>query len=170
MTVSSTYQDSRNFADAFLAQQNQIATGLILHNNLMSVTFTPPTYKEDAINGIDGYIDITRLKVAYRVRKPNHIEYWRYGFTLRTSKKYGYPSELEKVMKGDASYADYMLYSVADEHEPGQLLVSALLDLKSVGAQLVAYPEILTNEAKWSDYFVDLPYAAFPDPVIVGMH
>lgn len=170
MTVSSTYQESRNWADAYLAQQRQIATGLLIHTNSISVVFTPPTYKEDAVSGIDDYIDIERLKVAYRVRQAKHIDYWRWGFTLRVSKKYGHPSELEKVMAQSASYADYMLYSVADEHEPGQLLVSALIDLKAVGAQLVAYPEILTNEAKWSDYFVDLPYAAFPDPVIVGMH
>lgn len=167
--TGSTYQQSRNWADAYIPQQRQIATGLLIHTNSISVLFTPPTYKEDAISGIDDYIDIERLKVAYRVRKFAHHDYWRWGFTLRTSKKYGNLSELEKVMQKSASYADYMLYSVADEHEPGALMCSALIDLKSVGAQLVAYPEIL-NEAKWSDYFVDLPYAAFPDPVIVGMH
>lgn len=165
----STYQDARTWADAYQAQQRQIATGLLIEKNLINVVFTPPTYREDAVSGIDDYIDIERMKVAYRVRKWVHHEYWRHGFTLRTTKKYSYPSELEKVMQGDASYADWMLYSVADEHDAGKLAVSALIDLKSVGAQLTAYPGIL-NEAKRGEYFIDLPYAAFPAPVIMGIH
>ena len=153
----------------YQAQQRQIATGLLITKNLIDVVFIPPTYREDAVNGIDDYIDILRLKVAYRVRKWEHHEYWRHGFTLRTTKKYDYPSELEKVMQGDASYADWMLYSVADEHDAGKLAVSALLDLKAIGAQLVQYPEIL-NEAKRTEYFIDLPYAAFPEHIVMGIH
>ena len=166
-----TYQSSRNWADAYLASQNQIACGLLIEKNLISVVFTPPTYAEDAISGVDTYIDIERLKMAYRVRKQAHHDYWRKGFTLRTSKRNGHLSELEKVMKGDASYADYLLYSVAaeDEEEPGQLMCSALIDLKSVGAQLVAYPEIL-NAAHFGTGFVDLPYGLFPSEVVMGIH
>lgn len=165
----STYQDARKWADAYQPQQRQIATHLLIRGNLIEVIFTPPTYREDAVNGIDDYVDICRLKVAYRVRKWGDHEYWRHGFTLRTTKKYNYPSELEKVMAQQADYADWMLYSVADEHDAGKLAVSALLDLKAIGAQLVAYPEIL-NEAKRGEYFIDLPYAAFPEPVIMGIH
>lgn len=167
--MSTAYQDARTWADAYQAQQRQIATGLLIEKNLISVVFTPPTYREDAINGVDDYIDIERMKVAYRVRKFHHHEYWRWGFTLRTSSKYGNPSELDKVMEQKADYADWMLYSVADEEEPGKLLVSALLDLKSVGAQLAAYPEIL-KEANRSEYFIDLPYAAFPSHIVMGIH
>lgn len=165
----STYQDARTWADAYQAQQRQIATGLLITKNLIDVVFTPPTYREDAVNGIDDYIDILRLKVAYRVRRNEHYKYWQNGFTLRTTKKYNYPSELEKVMEQNADYADWMLYSVADSDQPGQLLASALIDLKSVGAQLVTYPEIL-NEAKRTEYFIDLPYASFPDTIIMGIH
>lgn len=164
-----SYQTSRNWADAYLPQQNQIACGLLIEKNLLSVVFTPPTFYEDARSGVDTYIDIERLKVAYRVRKQADHEYWRKGFTLRTSKRNGNLSELEKVMKGDASYADFLLYSVADEDEPGQLMCSALIDLKSVGAQLVAYPEIL-NAAHFGTGFVDLPYGLFPSEVVMGIH
>lgn len=165
----STYQDARTWADAYQAQQRQIATGLLIHNNLINVIFTPPTYKQDAVLGVDDYIDIERMKVAYRVRKFQHYEFWRWGFTLRTSSKYGNPSELDKVMEQKADYADWMLYSVADEHDAGKLAVSALLDLKAIGAQLVAYPEIL-REANRSEYFIDLPYAAFPSHIVMGIH
>ena len=133
------------------------------------MVFTPPTYREDAANGIDSYIDIERMKIAFRVRDFSYFDFWKEGFTLRTSKRFGYPSELEKVMAQDASYADWMLYSLADEYEPGQLAASVLIDLKSVGAQLVAHPEILA-EAHRTDYFIDLPYSAFPDDVVMGIH
>jgi hypothetical protein len=165
----SAYQDARTWADAYQAEQRQIATGLLITKNLINVVFTPPTYREDAVNGVDDYIDIERMKVAYRVRRAHQFEFWRWGFTLRTTKKYNYPSELEKVMEGNASYADWMLYSVADEHDAGKLAISALIDLKSVGAQLVAYPEIL-REANRSEYFIDLPYAAFPEHIVMGIH
>jgi hypothetical protein len=168
-TLSAAYQDARKWADAYKPQQRQIATGLLIEKNLISVVFTEPTYREDAANGIDDYIDIERMKVAYRVRKFEHFEYWKQGFTLRTSSKYGYPSELEKVMQQKVDYADWLLYSVADQHEPGELMTSALIDLKSVGAQLVQYPEILA-EAYRNDYFIDLPYAAFPEHVVMGIH
>ncbi|MBT9540383.1 hypothetical protein [Thiobacillus sp.] len=163
-----SYQTSRNWADAYLPQQNQIACGLLLEKNLISVVFTPPTYAEDAISGVDTYIDISRLKLAYRVRKQSDHDYWRKGFTLRTSKKNGHLSELEKVMAQSADYADYLLYSVADD-EPGQLMCSCLIDLKSCGAQLVAYPEIL-NKAHFGNGFVDLPYELFPDHIVMGIH
>lgn len=166
--MTSTYEKRREKADIYIPVQRQIATGLLIQKNLISVVFTPPTYREDAVNGVDDYIDIERMKVAYRVRNFEAYEYWRWGFTLRTSKKYGYPSELEKVMAQEASYADWLLYSLADPHEEGQLAASVLIDLKSVGAQLVAHPEILA-EAHRTDYFVDLPYAAFPDDVVIGI-
>lgn len=166
---TSTYEKRREKADIYVPQQRQIATGMLIEKNLISVVFTPPTYREDAVNGVDDYIDIERMKVAYRVRVASYADYWREGFTLRTSKKYGYPSELEKVMSQDASYADWMLYSLADEHEPGRLAASVLIDLKSVGAQLVAHPEIL-RDAHRTDYFVDLPYGAFPDDVVMGIY
>lgn len=167
--MSSVYEERRAWADSFIAEQRQVATGILLTKNLISVIFTPPTYAEDAISGIDDYIDFTRLKVAYRVRKFSDYSYWRDGFTLRTSKKYGYPSELEKVMQQGASYADWLLYSVADEHEPGKIMASILIDLKSVGAQLKAYPQIL-NDAQRNNQFVDLSYSAFPENIIGGMH
>lgn len=166
---TSTYERRREKADIYIPQQRQIATGMLIQKNLISVVFTPPTYREDAVNGVDDYIDIERMKVAYRVRDFSYFKFWKEGFTLRTSKKYGYPSELEKVMAGDASYADWMLYSLADEHMEGQLAASILIDLKSVGAQLVAHPEIL-REAHRTDYFVDLSYGAFPDNVVMGIH
>lgn len=160
--MSSLYKKKRAWSDLYEPQMNQLATHLILENNLMNITFTPPTYREDALCGVDQYIDIERLKVAYRVRKWEAHEFWRWGFTLRT------PHELKRVMSVKADGPDYMLYAVADEHEEGKIASAALIDLKSVGYQLNQHPEIL-REAEKSDYFIDLSYGAFPEHVVVGM-
>lgn len=160
--MSSLYKKKRAWSDLFEPEMNQLATYLILENNLMNVTFTPPTYREDALCGVDQYIDIERLKVAYRVRKWDALNFWRWGFTLRT------PHELNRVMSQKADGPDYMLYALADPDEEGKIASAALIDLKSVGYQLNRYPEIL-READKSDYFVDLSYGAFPEHIVMGM-
>lgn len=162
----SYYSQQRNWADLYLPEQNNAAAHLLLTKGLIDLTFLPPTKADDQRNGIDQVIKVDSMKVSYRIRKFSALEFWRWGFTLRTS---GATSELEKIMKQDASYADYLLYSIASPDEPGKLEKSCLIDLKSVGAQLKEIPSILKNEAKFGEGFVDLAYAAFPNHVVVGI-
>jgi hypothetical protein len=113
--------------------------------------------------GIDMYVDFDRVKLSYRTRKYDHLDYWKEGFTLRRSG--GERSELNKVLGG--IHADYMLYAVASPDEVGGLHAGVLIDLKSVAAQIKTYPGIL-HSAIFQTNFVDLPYSAFSQDVVVG--
>lgn len=58
--MTSTYEKRREKADIYIPVQRQIATGLLIQKNLISVVFTPPTYREDAVNGVDDYITLVQ--------------------------------------------------------------------------------------------------------------
>lgn len=160
---TSFYENRRSWSDIYIPAMNQHAAELLQRNNLITPSFIIPTVHEDMREGIDMYCDWDRVRLSYRTRKYDHLDYWKEGFTLRRSG--GERSELNKVLGG--IHADYMLYAVASQDEPGSLHAGVLIDLKSVAAQIKMYPGILSS-AIFQTNFVDLPYSAFSQGVVVG--
>lgn len=160
------YKEARNWADDFETHINQIGADIMFKNNLMGVVFQKPTLNEDRRQGIDMIVVTETIKMSYRVRKASALRYWEKGFTIRTSSK-GYPSELNKIMSPD--FADYLVYGLASPDKFGIVDAAVMLDLKSIGAQLINDPSIIQNAIKQDD-FIDLAYNQFHYPVIVGTY
>lgn len=155
----SIYQKQRKRSDLYLPAMNQLAANILFQDALISVNFIPPTAFQDQRLGTDMFMEVDRIRLAYRTRSHKYMRYFLEGFTLRT------PSELEKVKQG--IYADYLLYAVEHPTNLGELDAGVLIDMKSVGAQLNTYPEILQKAVK-GDGFIDINYDAFPHPVLAG--
>jgi len=157
-----TYQDRRAWGDMYITSMNMMAAELLQRNNLISPSFITPTIHEDRKLGIDMYCEWERVKLSYRTRKFEALDYALNGFTIRTT---GGTSELDKVMAG--VHADYLLYGIASAEDDGTLHAGILIDLKSVGEQLIRFPAIL-ERATAKETFIDFNYDDFPYDVCVG--
>lgn len=163
LVTGNTYADRRRWGDLYLPSMNHMAAELLQQNGLISPTFITPTLHEDQRLGIDQYCEWGRVKLSYRTRKFEALNYALNGFTLR--RKGGTRSELHKVMAG--THADYLLYGIASAEDDGTLHAGILIDLKAVAAQLNQYHSIL-EQATWKPDFVDLNYDLFPEEICVG--
>jgi hypothetical protein len=162
-TTRMSYQQSRNWADQYDAALCEMAAYFLEAGNLVPIEFRYPSLSEDRKAGIDMWMQIDPIKLAFRVRDASTEDYFFRGFTIRTS---GNPSELSKVLS--ENYADYLLYALAHPDIPGELQAGFLLDMKSVGAQLTADKTLLAKATRGSS-FVELPYQNFwKSPVVVG--
>lgn len=160
------YTESRKWSDDYESHINQISARIMYTNNLMGVYFQKPSLSQDMKRGIDMIVVTESIRMSHRVRKANALPYWEKGFTIRTSRK-GYPSELDKIMSPD--FADYLVYGIAHPDKFGVVAAAVMIDLKSVGAQLINDPSIIENATKIDD-FIDFAYNQFHYPVIVGTY
>lgn len=160
-----SYDVQRRWADQYDSQLNQVAANIIFSDpKLIGVYFNKPSLNEDRKLGIDCWIDVQRTKISYRIREAKYKDYFLEGFTIRTAAKYG-ESELQKLMRDD--YADFLLYAIAHPDNYGEVDCAILIDLKSVGAQLLHFPHIAENATK-KNGFIDFNYDAFPSSIICG--
>ena len=107
-----SYTKRREQGDRYISHSNQVAMGIMVENNLLDVDFKNPTPKEDREFGIDQFISVSPISLAFRTREFSNKDYFLEGFTLRTSTYQGMASEFDKVKFG--LYADYLLYGLAD--------------------------------------------------------
>lgn len=157
------YQKARKWSDLYLPAMNHMAADLLSQNNLIVPSFQNATQWQDTKEGIDMIVNFDRIKLAYRVRNYSTLPYVLNGFTIRRT---GTTSELQKILDG-AYQAEYLLYGVASPDDDGTLAAGVMIDMKSVAAQLGAYPDIL-NKAYWNRDFVELHYDDFPEWPCVG--
>lgn len=160
------YTASRGWSDQYTESLSQIGVEIMYKNNLMGCYFVPPTLNQDRKHGIDMIVVTETIKMSYRVRQASALPYWEKGFTIRTSSR-GYPSELDKIQS--PGFADYLVYGIAHPTKYGEVQGAVMIDLKSVGAQLVADPSLIKKATKKND-FIEFKYTDFPDPIIVGLY
>ncbi|PTR15255.1 hypothetical protein C8R31_104284 [Nitrosospira sp. Nsp2] len=161
------YLNQREFSDQYDSHMSQVACNILFSDpKLLSVYFKTPSLSEDRKLGIDQWIDVERMKISYRIRDAKFKPYFLEGFTIRNVSRFG-PTELEKIQTDD--YADWLLYAVAHPSEYGVVDCGVLIDLKSVGSQLVTYPHLIEQATKGNG-FLEFSYDAFPSDPVVGTY
>lgn len=157
---SSVYEKYRKRSDLYIPVMNQMAVEILIVSNLLPIYFVEPTKAEDMRHGIDQHVVPEPVTLAHRTRANRYKNYYKAGFTLR------YPNEVRKVAAGD--YADYLLYAIEHSTEPGKLESGILIDMRQVGWQLRAYPNLL-KQAKQEGDWIEFRYVDFPHDVVAGL-
>lgn len=116
--------ERRNWSQQFIPELSKIVGPFLLQ---------PTTYHHDAKEATDLIMLNARdLRIACRVRRAGYADRYPYDFTIRASNDAGYPTELQKIIKG---FGDWMIY--AHEGAAGSLARWFIIDLDIFRAELI---------------------------------
>ena len=116
--------ERRNWSQQFIPELSKIVGPFLLQ---------PTTYYHDAKEATDLIMLNARdLRIACRVRRAGYADRYPYDFTIRASNDAGYPTELQKIIKG---FGDWMIY--AHEGAAGSLARWFIIDLDIFRAELI---------------------------------
>lgn len=160
------YEKDRRWSDKHIPQIKELVGPLLL---------SPASFDEDIKHATDLMIlDARDKRIAARVRRPGYYEKYPNDFTIRSARKNGQPTELQKMIDG---FGDWFFYG--HEGEDGRIKNWMLLDLHVWRAQLIAwgkardgwtkYAREQTNKDNATSFF-SFMVLDFPESILIGGH
>ncbi|MCP3898610.1 MAG: hypothetical protein GY707_02625 [Desulfobacteraceae bacterium] len=129
------YQKQREWSDKYLGQIKNIVGPLMLEESSFEIDTQQAT-------------DLVMVKgknkdIACRVRKPGYFNNFKYEFTVRKKNKYGYNTELRKIING---YADWAFYGHVNKSD--EIHAWYVIDLNVFRSNLISRPDFIKLHRK----------------------